>query len=102
MTTSTEPLLPSSLPSSSDGAAVGFAVASGDGLIIVAAASETIARNWNDRNNGDDGDDGGGGALAPPAVGKPSRILASTPRGAAPIAAIIDQNAVSTCRAWGQ
>jgi hypothetical protein len=73
--TSTEPLLPSSLPSSSDGAAVGlvmalgttacdrdrvavgFAVASGttactgDSAISVAAASETIARNRNEYSN---------------------------------------------------
>jgi hypothetical protein len=54
-TTSTEPSLLSSLPSSSDGAAVGLAVTSGDWLIIVAAASETIARNRNDGNNEDDG-----------------------------------------------
>jgi hypothetical protein len=58
--TSTEPSLPSSLPSSSDGAAVGFAVALEDGLVIVAAASEMIACNRNGRNDGDDGEGGGG------------------------------------------
>ncbi len=56
-TTSTEPLLLSSLPSSSDGAAVDLAKALGDRLIIVAAASETIAL---DTNNGNDGGDRGG------------------------------------------
>jgi hypothetical protein len=55
-TTSTEPLLPSSLRASSDGAAVGLAEASGDGAISVAAASETIAHNGNDRNDGDNGE----------------------------------------------
>jgi hypothetical protein len=58
-TTSTEPLLPSSLPLPSDGAAIGLAAASGDGLIIVAAASEKIASNGNNGNNGDDGEGGG-------------------------------------------
>jgi hypothetical protein len=61
-TTSTEPLLPSSSPSSSDGAAVGLAAASGDGLIIVAEASEMIARIGNNGNDRDDGE--GWGALS--------------------------------------
>jgi hypothetical protein len=58
-TTSTKPLLPSSSPSSSDGAAIGLVKALGDGLIIVAAASETIALDTNNRNDGDNR--GGGG-----------------------------------------
>jgi hypothetical protein len=81
-TTSTEPSSPSSKPSSSDGVAVGLAVASGrtasdgdrvavgfamamgttawaaDGAISVAAALETIACNGNDGNDRDDGDNG--------------------------------------------
>jgi hypothetical protein len=60
-TTSTEPLLLSSLPSSTDGAAVGLAKALGDRLIIVAVASEMIAL---DTNNGNNGGNGGGGELA--------------------------------------
>jgi hypothetical protein len=54
--TSPNPSLPSSPPSSSDGAAVGLAAELGDGAISVAASSETIACNGKDRNDGDDGD----------------------------------------------
>jgi hypothetical protein len=65
-TTSPEPSLPSSPPSSFDGAAVGLAPASGDGLniVIVAAALETIAHGGNNQNNGDDGDKGEGVAVS--------------------------------------
>jgi hypothetical protein len=81
-TTSTKPSLPSSLPSSSDGAAVSLAAASGrtacnrdrvavgfatalgitactgDGAISVAAALETIVCKGNNGNGGEDGDNG--------------------------------------------
>ena len=40
--------------------------------------------------------------FSPPAVGKPSRILASALKGAAPLAATSAQNAVGTGKAWGQ
>jgi hypothetical protein len=64
MATSPEPSLLSSLPTSSDGVAVGLATTSGDGLIIVAAASETIAHSRNNGNDGDDGNEGEGAALS--------------------------------------
>ncbi len=63
-TISPEPSLLSSQPSSSDGVAVGLAAKSGDGQIIVAVASETIAHDGNDGNNGDDGDKGEGAAIS--------------------------------------
>ncbi len=68
VTTSPEPLLLFSLPSSSDRAAINFAVASGttactgDGAISVAAALETIVRGRNEENNRDDRDNGEGAA----------------------------------------
>jgi hypothetical protein len=63
-TTSPEPLLPSGLPSSSDGAAVGLAVALGDRAFSIAVASETIAHNGNNGDNRDDRDSGEGAAIS--------------------------------------
>jgi hypothetical protein len=65
--TSPEHSLLSSLPSSSDGAAVGLTTAlgttacTGGGRISGAVASEVFAHGGNDGNNRDDEDNGEGG-----------------------------------------
>ncbi len=109
-TTSTEPLLLFSLPSSFDGVAVGLAAAlgttafngdrvaigfaaasgttacTGDGAISVAAASKTIAHNKNDKNDGDDGDNGEGMAVsiaAAPSCATPGSMGSLPSNGAA-------------------
>ncbi len=75
-TASTEPSLPSSLPLSSDRAVVCLAESLGDGLIIVAATSETIALDTNNGNNGDNG--GGGGVCIVAALGTTTAAVAAS------------------------
>jgi hypothetical protein len=79
-TASTEPLPPSSSPSSSDRVVVCLAESLGDGLIIVAAASETITLDTNNGNDGDDGVWGGGGVSIAAALETTTAAVAASQR----------------------
>jgi hypothetical protein len=93
-TTSPEPSSPSSLPSSSDGAAVGLAVALGDGAISVAAASETILFNWNEGNSRDGRDDGEIAAISIAAASGTAAAVTTSQQ------AVISSDAKSTMQAY--